>query len=48
MPAKDAIAMVKTIDDPGLLDDLLAGEERVTVLRAGEARREELAASETD
>jgi N utilization substance protein A len=42
MPARDAVAMVKTVTDPALLEQLLAGEERVTVLRAAEARRTEL------
>ncbi len=42
LPAKEAIALVKTCGDPAELEQLLAGEARVTVLRAGEARRAEL------
>jgi N utilization substance protein A len=42
LPAKEAIAMVKAANDPAELDELLDGEERVTVLRAGEVRRTEL------
>jgi N utilization substance protein A len=42
LPAKEAIALVKECGDPAELEQLLAGEARVTVLRAGEARRAEL------
>ncbi len=39
MPAKDAIACLAEVADLAELERLLAGEERVTVLRAGESRR---------
>ena len=42
MPAKEAVALIKEINDSATLDQLLAGEARVTVLRAAEARRAEL------
>ena len=42
LPAKEAVALIKTLTDLAELDALLAGEERVTVLRAGEARKAEL------
>jgi N utilization substance protein A len=42
LPAKEAIAMIKELSDPGELEQLVVGEGRVTVLRAAEARRTEL------
>jgi N utilization substance protein A len=48
LSAKDAIVVVKAAADLAELEQLLAGEERVTVLRAGEARRAELAAPTAD
>jgi N utilization substance protein A len=48
LPAKEAIVVVKAAGDLAELEQLLAGEERVTVLRAGEARRAELAAPTAD
>jgi N utilization substance protein A len=44
LSAKEAITLVKDAADLAALDQLLAGEERVTVLRAGEARKAELGA----
>lgn len=42
LSAKEAIALIKDIDDLGTLDQMLSGEERVTVLRAADSRRQEL------
>ena len=44
LAAKDAITLIKGAEDTAALEQLLVGEARVTVLRAAEARREELGA----
>jgi N utilization substance protein A len=44
LPAKEAIAMIKEMTDLAALDQLLEGEERVTVRRAGDTRKAELGA----
>lgn len=46
MSAKDAIACLAGVDDLDQLERLLAGEERVTVLRAAEVRRAALSAGQ--
>jgi len=43
LSAKEAIALIKELPDEAALNDILAGEERVTVLRAAESRKAELA-----
>ena len=43
LPAKEAVALVKEQADIEVLNTLLEGEERVTVLRAAESRKAELA-----
>jgi N utilization substance protein A len=42
LPAKEAIALIKETTDLAALDQLLEGEERVTVRRAGDTRKVEL------
>jgi N utilization substance protein A len=42
LPAKEAIALIKEMTDIAALEQLLEGEERVTVRRAGETRLAEL------
>lgn len=48
MSARDAIALLKEQTEAGEIAALLEGEERVTVLRAGEVRTAELAGSAED
>ena len=43
LPAKEAIALIKECSDEAALNEALVGEERVTVLRAAESRKAELA-----
>jgi N utilization substance protein A len=45
LSAKEAIALIREISDAAELEQLLAGEGRVTVLRAAEVRRTELGAA---
>jgi N utilization substance protein A len=45
LSAKEAIALIREIGDAAELEQLLAGEGRVTVLRAAEVRRTELGAA---
>jgi N utilization substance protein A len=42
LPAKEAIALIKEMTDLAALEQLLEGEERVTVRRAGDTRKVEL------
>jgi hypothetical protein len=44
LPAKEAIAQIREMTDLDALEQFLAGEERVTVRRAGDTRKAELAA----
>jgi len=46
MPAKEAIALIQEADDLEAFKPRMAGENRVTVLRAFEERAAELTASD--